>query len=189
MAPDSLLSLTLPLILLELALLCFAVYVFLQVPKKYYLKLIMIPLAFVVSIGSIVIFDMMLGYAYPSRLPDKFVLIGHHVIFKDGKKHSIEVWTKKKTTRLYVEPYSKQLEKALNDAAKKQNGQGEVEMNRRSKKEAGKEKGGEAEDYPFESNLRLPHDIIQKDPIEGQPREPQLQEEAPINTSPSNKWM
>lgn len=177
-----LMYLTLPLWLLEMMVLAFSVYVFLQVPQKYRLKLIMIPLAFLVSLASIFVFDAMLGYAYPSQLPEKFVLMGYNVIMKDNKKHSIEVWTRKKSTRLYVVPYSKPLEEALKEAGKKAQGGNPVEMNKK-KKEAGKEKGGQQEDeYQYESNIRLPHEMVQKEPIEGQPELPEIQPQEPKNS-------
>lgn len=168
----NILYLLLPIVMMEIVLLSFVTYVFLQVSGKYYIKFIMIPGAFAVSILSVLIFSALLGYATPSTLPSKFILMGYNIIYENSEKVGIEIWAKSNHTRLFLIPYSKGMEKALDEAGKKgQPGSVTMERNQRSGTEKSNGEGIDKDHDPYKSNLMLPSQIVPKAPDTGQSNE------------------
>jgi hypothetical protein len=160
----------LPVIILVTIMVVFAVYVFLQAPKKYYLKWLVIPLSFVAGTLATVIVAMSLGYSVPSMLPDEFTMLSYKVITKGQKKVAIEVLIDGPKSRLLKVPYSKKMEQALAEAKQKGKNGGQVRMKKKPRSgQDGKDgkgelpKEGDSEDQ-YESNLDLPHTVNPKTP-------------------------
>ncbi len=153
---NPLLQLYSPIIVLLTLLVSFSTYVFIQAPRKYLLKWLLIPTSLVVGVFAVFLFSMSAGYAMPTTLPDQFTLLGSHVVVSGKKKDAIEVWGLTDKSRLYRIPYSKQMEQALREAKEKGKGGGRVDL-----KKQGTEKGENEDQY--ESNLVLPSDENPKD--------------------------
>lgn len=156
-----------PVVLLVTLITGSSMYVYLQVPRHYYLKLVLIPVSLVCGVLVVGIVAFSLGYAYPSKLPEQFVYLGHHVLIDHGKKQGIEVWVGGSRTRLYVIPWSKPMEEALDKAGSKGKAGGKVTMKYGQQNGKGGNKGNE--DDTWESTLSLPSDA---------PKDQQVQPEA-----------
>ena len=155
--------LLLPLICTAAVLSVLVAWVFLRTPIHYWLKVVLLPailLLWLVLIGS---GNAVLGYAYPGRLPDKFTLIAYNVVITGQHKQAIEVWVDGSTTRLYVVPYSKPLEQALEQGMRKGKGGGAVDMVRKQHPGINGGHIQDPNDDDYESNLRLPSDDFPKD--------------------------
>ena len=91
-------------------------YILIRTPAKLYIKFLTIPLLFFLLYSTMDKLNDILGYAYPT------IPIGK-VIVLDGQRQGniIEIWVKhlgKSDTRLYKLPYTKQLQKKMNEAKK-----------------------------------------------------------------------
>ena len=160
----------LPLVVLLTMLTAFATYVFIRVPGRYYLKLVLIPGSLLVWVLGMWLFVFSRGHAYPHRLPDDFIYIAHQVVAHD-KKVGIEVWIKTTGTRLFLIPYSKQMEEILDGAKQAGKGGGRVELHRASRSSNARDGTGVRDandDDAFDSNLKLPADDDPKEePAQG----------------------
>ncbi len=146
----------LPVICTLTLLVAFATYVFLQAPRKYYLKLVLIPASLFSGVLLVLLFVWALGYAYPHALPETFQFLGRNYVVVDGKKKWIEVWTKTDRARLYLIPWSKKTEDQMEKAMRAGKGGGIVIMKRGKERE---KEGRPREDHEYddyESNLELP---------------------------------
>ena len=112
-------------------------YILIRTPAKLYIKFLTIPLLFFLLYSTMDKLNDILGYAYPT------IPIGK-VIVLDGVRQGniIEIWVKhlgKTDTRLYKLPYTKQLQKKMNEAKKaRQQGNPMVLEWKKGRKEAGR---------------------------------------------------
>ena len=91
-------------------------YILIRTPAKLYIKFLTIPLLFFLLYSTMDKLNDILGYAYP-------VIPVGKVIVLDGVRQGniIEIWVKhlgKTDTRLYKLPFTKQLQKKMNEAKK-----------------------------------------------------------------------
>ncbi len=157
-------QLLLPLLVALLVSLAFAAYVFIRAPAPYHLRLAMIVAAFAAAAGCVPLLENILGWAYPRALPDRFVLLGSRVLIDGGEKIGIEVWTGGPHSRLLLVPYSRKLEKALEEAKRKGQGGGSTSMRRGRQCPPGSVcPQTELEDDDFVSNITLPYEFNPKD--------------------------
>ena len=156
----------LPLVIAVTLLTGFAAWVYLQAPGRYWVKTLLIPLSLLVWFAVMGLANTLLGYAYPSSLPDRFVLLSYNIVVKNNTKVAIEVWTDGPHSRLYSVPYTKPLDEALAGATKKGKNGGIVEMKKAQRNGNG---GGtiRTNEDSYESNLRLPSDDNPKDKDHG----------------------
>ena len=91
-------------------------YILISTPAKLFIKFLTIPLLFFLLYSTMDKLNDILGYAYPT------IPVGK-VIVMDGQRKGnvIEIWVKhlgKPDTRLYKLPFSKELQKKLEEARK-----------------------------------------------------------------------
>jgi len=112
-------------------------YILIRTPAKLYIKFLTIPLLFFLLYSTMDKLNDILGYAYP-------VIPVGKVIVLDGVRQGniIEIWVKhlgKTDTRLYKLPFTKQLQKKMNEAKKaRQQGNPMVLEWKKGRKEAGR---------------------------------------------------
>lgn len=138
-------------------------YIMLQTKTNYYLKFILIPIMFIAGWITPTSVIPILGYAVPKELPKRFEYLGHNVIIENNKKKEIEVWLGGEKTRLIVIPYTKDMEKKMQEGAEKKQQKGaRVTMERKDAKETGKQKSEGVSESEFSIQQELPGDIEPK---------------------------
>lgn len=151
-----------PILLLIGTIFVTATFVFLKSAASATVKFLLVPAAFAAAIAVPIIFVTMMGYSVPVQLPKKVIVLGHQTIVVANKKKSIEIWAReKKSTRLYVLPYSKDLEDKLNEAAKG--------------RQRGLQSNLDQDSSGYQLRLLTPEDISPKGPPEPTQEEPRRQ--------------
>lgn len=143
----------------------FGTWVFIHSNRSYLLRWAMIPLSLTVAVASARVYDARLGYAMPiEQLPAKFVYIAHQVVIERAHKTGIEVWARTDGTRLYRVPYTKGMEKSMDEAREQGKGGSPVMMRERAKRPASESegKGTSNGDQPYESHVVLPSEVSPK---------------------------
>lgn len=108
----------LPVILSMLAIAVITVWVYMSSEARALTKFILVPTSIVLSAAVPIMFTVWLGYSV-NGLPDDFRFLGHRTKVVNNKKVAIEVWVNEgKATRLYITPYTRDLERILDKAAK-----------------------------------------------------------------------
>lgn len=163
-----------PLTLMMLGVVGFSLYVFIHTPTQYRLKVVLIPLVLFIVVYSFNFIGNMLGYSVRHKLPEQSVYIAHAVVItQDGAKTDIEVWLRSgNRTRLFLVPYSKQMEKVL-DAAREASKDGTEVTMTENPPAAGDDKGkgksdgvvDNEDEYPYNLNLNIPSYTMPKQPI------------------------
>lgn len=121
-----------PIIGLQLLALVAALFVYVQAPGRGVVKLLVVPLSLCAVLMVPYLFTQLMGYAVSWPLPDKFTFIAFNPVVKKGHKTDLEIWLKEDgATRLLRAPYSKALEKMLQDAAKGKKGGREARIQRK----------------------------------------------------------
>lgn len=114
---QELLTMLFPTIALLLIVVVVTAVVHFQVPRRYYLKWLLLPLALFGALFIPSEFNGLIGYPYPKDLPNSFKYLSYRTVIEHGKKQALEVWLiEGNKTRLYKVPYVKQLEKQLQEA-------------------------------------------------------------------------
>ena len=140
-----------------------AAWVFIHSNRSYRLRWALIPAAFLIAAMSSSLYPSRLGYAVAMPLPEKFVYLGHHVVVVQNQKVALEVWGQTRATRLYVVPYSKPMERALEQAQQAGRGGEPVVMHRRQGGAPGVPgKPTQSDLEPYESNIILPEEVNPK---------------------------
>jgi hypothetical protein len=118
------LSVLLPIELLLVTITVFFVYVFLRTPHTFRIKFIGVPVLLFGAFYALLNLDGMLGRPYPGVPSSEFTFINYRVALDKENKKWIELWVlDKKSSRLFVFPYTKEAEKQLRPAqAKTQKG-------------------------------------------------------------------
>jgi len=143
----------------------FGTWVFIHSNRSYLLRWAMIPVSLTVAVASAHVYDARLGYAMPiEQLPAKFVYIAHQVVIERSHKTGIEVWARTDGTRLYRIPYTKGMEKSMDEAREQGKGGSPVMMRERAKRPANEPQGSgkSGGDQPYESHVVLPSDMNPK---------------------------
>ena len=177
-----LLWLLLPFILWIVGLTAFTAYVYIKTPDRYGLKFAAIPLAFIVAFFSFNIFLGSIGISYPHQLPETFEYLDSRLIAKDGKKNSFEVWVNEGAhSRLYLIPYSKNMEEQLNAAKARKLKGGRVIFSKK-KPDGKKAHDGPIPDFPDEDDTYEIRSDLLRDrfpKIEPDPNNPMLVPQVP----------
>ncbi len=163
-----------PLVLVLVLMMAFAIYVFYSSDRRYRLKLVLGPALILTAYFSFVLVGAHLGYAYPAKLPKKFLYLDHAVVMStDGtKKEWIDIfliskdpWSDK--TRLQRIPWSKNMEEAAKQAQSIRRGGGVASMERKDGKPSADEQSGssDGDEYPDYIPKRvMPQDVLPKEP-------------------------
>lgn len=158
----------LPLVLALIGVLGLCIYVFLKSPAGYYLKFAVVPLGLVLGLFSYIFVSSLLGYAFPNELPTKFAFIAYNVVIKDNRKVGLEIWyhESKDRTRLSTAPYSKEMEKQLQQAlaAASAGKMAMFERKKRGQDGEGSSSGSDSSGYQVE--ILEPQDVTPKAPID-----------------------
>ena len=94
-------------------------FVFIRSNARAVAKFLLVPASFVAAAAVPALLVALLGHSVPLPLPDKTTVLAHRTIVKDNKKDKIEIWiAEKDSTRLHVIPWTKPMEKMLEEAAK-----------------------------------------------------------------------
>lgn len=113
-----LLNTLLPVLLLMAGTFATVAFVFIRSNARVVAKFLLVPAAFAAAAAVPVFLIGLLGHSVPLPLPDKVVVLAHRTIIKDNKKDKIEIWIAEKDgTRLHITPWSKPLEKQLEEIA------------------------------------------------------------------------
>lgn len=154
-----------PLALGLLLVAAFGSWVFIHSNRGYLLRWAMIPVSLTVAVASARVYDARLGYAMPAgQLPAKFVYIAHQVVIERARKTGIEVWARTGGTRLYRIPYTKGMEKSMDEAREHGKGGLAVMMHEREKRPANGPEGSATPgaDAPYESHAVPPSELNPK---------------------------
>jgi hypothetical protein len=169
----------LPLILITLGVCCTALWVFMQSNIRPSVKAMLIPGTIAGSLLAPLLMLFVLGHAVKLPLPSELTVLAHQTIIVENKKARIEVWgvpAGGNKTRLYSIPYTKQTEKALEEAAK-----GRKKGMRSKLKRGDKQADGQNQDNldgGWELKLEQPEHLKPKEgdvPPEAEPEEPEEQ--------------
>jgi hypothetical protein len=183
---NDLLALLLPTLLIAAGTFATCSFVLLRAPISAGWKALAIPASFVSAVAVPLIISGALGRALPAAaLPDRSRVLGHQTVIKDGKKQKLEVWVAepRSPTVLYSVPYSKQLEKLLESAAKGRQQGLQAELLRR---QPGSGSEGDKGDGEFGLDFKRPEDLME--PKEGpEEAEEPRQGEEPLQEVPEHQ--
>jgi hypothetical protein len=166
-----LLELLIPVIVILLSCAAWALFIFIRSNAATTVKVIAVPVIITGSFVVVFLLTQWLGRSVPLPLPDEINVIAHQTLVKNSKKTSIEIWVKEKdNTRLYIIPYSKPMEGALNEAEKgrQQGFESRLKKKKKEQKQDDAGMGGGAKvpqqaQSQYELKLIQPSDIIPKD--------------------------
>jgi hypothetical protein len=148
----------LPLVIILMIVAIFQAYLLIKVKSNYYLKFIGIPLILFVAFFAFKTMDSCMGYAYPTNIPSKFILLGYKVVENDKVK-TIDLWLQSNSskTRLYRIPYSEGMSQKLSDAMKESQKNAEVgEFNIRANGAHETDWTDNFKFYPFDIQRTMP---------------------------------
>lgn len=151
-----------PVIMIVLAIVVAALWAIIKSPTRPLIKALAIPATLVATIVVCTLFAGWLGRSVPLPLPDPANVLAHRIIVQDHKKTKIEIWVKQNPTRLYVVPWTKQLEDALGGAADARD-QGFETILRLKKKQGapgGQQRPQGADEY--ETEKAMPQELMPK---------------------------
>jgi hypothetical protein len=164
----------LPIIALQLLALVAALFVHVQSPGRSVVRLLVVPLALACVMGCPFLFTQLMGYSVSWPLPDKFTFLSYQPVVKAGRKTDLEIWLRDgAATRLHRAPYSQELEKLLQDAAKGSKGGRQAKIEKRGRGQPGQDQS-KAPMGPYELSFISPSDIPKDMPPDAPmvPREP-----------------
>lgn len=153
----------LPVVFLMLALGAGAMWVFIKSSVRPFFKFLLIPAVLAACIAVPTIFVTLMGYAVWLPPPAEFIVLGHNAVVMNGKKQTLEIWIKTKdSTRLYAAPYSKELEKQLEEIRK---GRKKGMEGRLKRKDGTTDRHHDTDESPYQMELALP-EMPGKEPLE-----------------------
>jgi len=158
-----------PVIVVLLGCVAWALFIFIRSNASLLTKFTSVPAAIIGAFVVVFYVVTWLGRSVPMPLPDEINVIAHQTIVKNSKKTSIEIWVKEDTTtRLYIIPYSKEMEGALKGAeqGRQQGLESRLKKKKKQQKQEGAGEGGqkvpEQAQSPYELKLLQPSDIVPK---------------------------
>jgi hypothetical protein len=160
-----------PIIVLCTLFVALCVYVYYTSDKNLLARWVIGPVLIVAAFFSFTIIGQHLGYAYPSKLPEKFVYLGHTVVLSadSSTKEWIDImilsrkpWSQ--ASRLQRIPWSKQMEQAVNNAQQIHRQGGTAIMERGTR---GSDGGSppNTDEYPYSARRVVPSEVTPKSPI------------------------
>jgi hypothetical protein len=185
-----------PVIVVLLGCVAWALFIFIRSNASLLTKFTSVPAAIIGAFVVVFYVITWLGKSVPMPLPDEINVIAHQTIVKNSKKTSIEIWVKESTsTRLYIIPYSKEMEGALKGAEQGRQQGLESHLKKKKKKQQKQDGAGEGgqkvpdqAQSPYELKLLQPSDIVPKNGPLTPGQEQQLDQQEQEQPKPDSKY-
>lgn len=145
-----------PVMIIVILLMVISTLVYIKSPGRTFTKFCIVPLALASAIALPTFVYCSLGFSYAHELPNQFSPIAFKTVVVLHHKVNIEVWIAQDDvfTRLYLVPYSRELEKILEEAKKEQANGKKVEISKGGSKKGGSGGSGGTEGKEYDMKSR-----------------------------------
>ena len=152
-----------PVIGLQLLALVAALFVHIHSAGRGVVRLLVVPLALSAVLLCPWLFAQIMGYAVSWPPPDQFTFLAYQPVVQNGRKVALEIWLRADgVTRLHRAPYSKEIEKMLQDAQKGSKGGRQARITKRGNGMPGQDTSkspNEGYELRFDSPSDTPKDM------------------------------